>query len=153
MVTMSRAVSPDRATAAVRTKDAHDNTQSQRRKYRRHPVKLRYRSEEHATTSLPLRKRFRVNGLANLLARFRNCSTKAGRPLSDSRPLDVQSCASDVREHVHVWRTLLTTHVSDGRQLLRELIVDPLRFTPEGRAYRFEGEAAGGSGTGNRTPI
>jgi hypothetical protein len=30
--------------------------------------------------------------------------------------------------------------VADGRQLLREVLESPLRFTPEGRACRFEGE-------------
>ncbi len=47
-----------------------------------------------------------------------------------------------VRGHLTRWRTLLTTHVQDGRQLLREVLAEPLRFTPEGRTYRFEGEAA-----------
>ena len=46
-----------------------------------------------------------------------------------------------VRQRVEAWRALLTRHVPDGRQLLREL-VGPLRFTPEGKTYRFEGEAA-----------
>jgi hypothetical protein len=40
------------------------------------------------------------------------------------------------------WRALLTARVADGRQLLREVLAGPLRFTPEGRTYRFEGEAA-----------
>lgn len=37
---------------------------------------------------------------------------------------------------------LLIRHVQDGRQALREVLTKPLRFTPEGRTYRFEGEAA-----------
>jgi hypothetical protein len=32
-----------------------------------------------------------------------------------------------------------------GRQLLREVLVGPLRLTPEGRSYRYEGEAALGT--------
>jgi hypothetical protein len=40
------------------------------------------------------------------------------------------------------WRELLTSNVADGRQLLREVLETPLRFTPEGRTYRFEGTAA-----------
>ena len=47
-----------------------------------------------------------------------------------------------VRGHIDRWRNLLMSHVADGRQLLREVLVAPLRFTPEGRTYRFEGEAA-----------
>jgi hypothetical protein len=44
-----------------------------------------------------------------------------------------------------MWRALLTTkHVKDGRQLLREVLAGPHRFTPEGRSYRFEGEATFG---------
>jgi hypothetical protein len=31
---------------------------------------------------------------------------------------------------------------AERRQLLREVLAGPLRFTPEGRTYRFEGEAA-----------
>jgi hypothetical protein len=44
-----------------------------------------------------------------------------------------------VHEHVSRWRALLTKRVEDGRQLLREVLAGPLRFTPAGRAYRFEG--------------
>jgi hypothetical protein len=36
-------------------------------------------------------------------------------------------------------RALLTKHTLEGRQLLREVLAGPLRFTPEGRTYRFEG--------------
>ena len=39
------------------------------------------------------------------------------------------------------WRQMLTSDVQEGRQVLREVLVGPLRFAPEGRAYRFEGEA------------
>ena len=47
-----------------------------------------------------------------------------------------------VQEHVAGWRALLTKHVQDGRTLLRQVLAGPLRFTPDGRSYRFEGEAA-----------
>ena len=47
-----------------------------------------------------------------------------------------------LREYVSGWRALLTKRVEDGRQLLREVLAGPLRFTPEGKTYRFEGEAA-----------
>ncbi|HSL21511.1 MAG TPA: hypothetical protein VK886_08245 [Vicinamibacterales bacterium] len=42
------------------------------------------------------------------------------------------------------WRKLLTANVEDGRQLLREVLEGPLRFTPEQRTYRFEGDVATG---------
>jgi hypothetical protein len=38
------------------------------------------------------------------------------------------------------WRALLTQQTQDGRQLLRELLARPLKFTPQDRQYRFEGE-------------
>ena len=40
---------------------------------------------------------------------------------------------------------LATKHTQDGRQLLREVLAGPLRFTPEGKTYRFEGEASIGT--------
>ena len=49
-----------------------------------------------------------------------------------------------VRQHIDGWRALLTKRTSEGRQLLREVLAGPLRFTPEGRTYRFEGELAAG---------
>jgi site-specific DNA recombinase len=58
------------------------------------------------------------------------------------RRFDRKAIEAKVREHVNGWRALLTKHVSDGRQLLREVLIGPLRFTPDGRSYRFEGEAA-----------
>ncbi|OFW04611.1 MAG: hypothetical protein A3H96_09485 [Acidobacteria bacterium RIFCSPLOWO2_02_FULL_67_36] len=57
--------------------------------------------------------------------------------------LDRETIEARVLAHVAQWRELLTTgRVADGRQLLREALEEPLRFTPEGRAYRFEGVAA-----------
>jgi hypothetical protein len=50
-----------------------------------------------------------------------------------------------VEQHVHAWvaewRTLLTTRVAEGRQVQREVLRGPIRFTPDesGRQYRFEG--------------
>jgi hypothetical protein len=49
-----------------------------------------------------------------------------------------------IRRHIDGWRALLTKHISEGRQLLREVLAGPLRVTPEGSTYRFEGEAAVG---------
>jgi hypothetical protein len=44
------------------------------------------------------------------------------------------------------WRSLLRRNVSEGRDVLRALVVGPLRFTPvndgKRRGYRFEGTIA-----------
>ena len=37
-----------------------------------------------------------------------------------------------VRQHIDGWRALLTKRTSEGRQLLREVLAGPLRFTPGG---------------------
>jgi hypothetical protein len=47
-----------------------------------------------------------------------------------------------VSEKLASWRSLPTRQAQDGRQLLRQVLVAPMRFTPEGRTYHFEGEAA-----------
>lgn len=52
----------------------------------------------------------------------------------------------DVERHVRArladWRRLLTENVQDGRELLRQVLAGPFRFTPDNGRYRFEGEAA-----------
>jgi site-specific DNA recombinase len=60
----------------------------------------------------------------------------------DLRRFDRKAIEGKVCGYVDRWRALLTDHVEDGRQLLREVLEGPIRFTPDGRAYRFEGEAA-----------
>jgi hypothetical protein len=55
--------------------------------------------------------------------------------------VDRQAVEQQVLAQVEKWRALLTTSsVQDGRQLLREVLAGPLAFTPEGQAYRFEGD-------------
>jgi hypothetical protein len=50
-----------------------------------------------------------------------------------------------IRRHLADWQSLLATRqVQDGRRLLREMLSGPIRFTPEGQTYRFEGEATFG---------
>jgi hypothetical protein len=64
---------------------------------------------------------------------------------TDLRRFDRSAIEGKVREHLNTWRALLSTkRVQDGRQLLREVLAAPLRFTPDGRMYRFEGDAAFG---------
>ena len=60
----------------------------------------------------------------------------------DVRRFDRKVVEHRVRQELTQWRSLLTANVADGRQLLREVLVGPVRFTPDGDAYRFEGEAA-----------
>lgn len=58
-----------------------------------------------------------------------------------------KSIEEQVREHITGWRALLTDDApgrAQGRQLLREVLTGPLRFTPDGGRYRFEGDAAMG---------
>jgi hypothetical protein len=52
-----------------------------------------------------------------------------------------------VRDRAAAWPSMLTGSVEDGRQLFREILVGPIRFTPEKGAklvYRFKGELAFG---------
>jgi site-specific DNA recombinase len=71
------------------------------------------------------------------------------RQLAASDPPRVKSSsrreiARAVTEALHDWRGLLSRYPDQRRQFLRESLVGPLRFTPEGRSYRFEGEIAVG---------
>jgi len=59
-------------------------------------------------------------------------------------PFDRRTIEQQVRRPLGGWRALLAKHTAEGRQLLRKVLAGPLRFIPEGRTYRFEGEAAVG---------
>jgi hypothetical protein len=48
----------------------------------------------------------------------------------------------EVQGFIEGWRALLTEEVADGRQLLWKILSGPLRFTLDGRSYKFEGDAA-----------
>ncbi|MDQ3420060.1 MAG: recombinase family protein, partial [Acidobacteriota bacterium] len=58
--------------------------------------------------------------------------------------VDREAIEAKVLAQVQKWTSLLTSHVGDGRQLLRELLDGPLRFNPEGKGYRFEGDVTTG---------
>jgi site-specific DNA recombinase len=45
-----------------------------------------------------------------------------------------------VRERLARWREMLTGHVAEARELLRETLAGPIRFTPRKQAYEFAGE-------------
>ena len=55
---------------------------------------------------------------------------------------DATATEREIRRHISRWRQLLTAreHVQDTRAALREMLAGPIRFTPDGRTYRFEGE-------------
>lgn len=86
-----------------------------------------------------------VNELTTLEARRKELrSVIAAREADHARTVDRVAINARVRNHLERWRALLTKHTADGRQLLREALAGPLRFAPEGRSYRFEGEIAVG---------
>lgn len=53
-----------------------------------------------------------------------------------------QTLERRIRARLDDWRGLLVCSVQDGREVLRQLLSGPLRFTPQNGAYRFEGVAA-----------
>jgi hypothetical protein len=71
-------------------------------------------------------------------------ATLAARESVERRRVNRTLVERHVRQRVADWRALLTTHVADGRQLLREVLAGPIRFAPDDETYRFEGEAAMG---------
>ncbi len=58
--------------------------------------------------------------------------------------IDRDAIEATVQQSVSEWRTLLNGSVADARQMLREVLEAPLRFTPEGQTYRFSGPVATG---------
>ena len=65
---------------------------------------------------------------------------ESGAPVSTQR--DVRAIETAAREKLAAWRSLLTRQTQDGRELLREILEGPIRFTPDGKMYRFHGKAA-----------
>ena len=60
--------------------------------------------------------------------------------------VDRAAIEAKVQDAVANWRQLLTGSVPEGRQLLRDVLTAPLRFTPgPGRTYRFSGPVATGA--------
>jgi len=80
----------------------------------------------------------------------------AARDAMHGRTFDWPAVERAVRGHLERWRTLLTTNVEDGRQLLRRVLAGPVRFTPERRSYAFAGDVSIGrllSGTAEVAPF
>jgi hypothetical protein len=63
-----------------------------------------------------------------------------------ARHIDRKAIERAVPERLARWRGLLTSHVEDGRELLRQVLIGPIRFRPDrdGRRYHFDGEATFG---------
>src|SRR5215831_16878200 len=74
--------------------------------------------------------------------RERLVATLGALERANVQQIDRRILGTRVNEQLQHWRTLLSTkQVQDGRQLLREVLAGPLRFTPDARTYRFEGQA------------
>lgn len=58
--------------------------------------------------------------------------------------VDRAAIEAEVQSKIANWRELVAGSVSDGRQLLREVLEAPLRFTPDGKTYRFTAPVATG---------
>ena|SRR5947208_630666 len=58
--------------------------------------------------------------------------------------VDRAAIEANVQKAVTDWRGLLSGSVRDARQMLREVLEAPLRFTPGGKTYRFAGPVATG---------
>jgi DNA invertase Pin-like site-specific DNA recombinase len=72
--------------------------------------------------------------------------------------LNRRAVERQVRERLTRWRALLTGDTAAGRELFRQVLTGPIRFTPNTaeRCYRFEGEVALGrlfSGIANLAPF
>jgi site-specific DNA recombinase len=59
--------------------------------------------------------------------------------------VDRASIEAKVQKSVQEWRTLLGGSVTDGRQLLREVLEAPLKFEADGKTYRFSAPVATGT--------
>jgi hypothetical protein len=54
--------------------------------------------------------------------------------------VDRPKIEAEVQQEIANWRGLLASEaVVDGREFLRKVLAEPIRFTPDGRSYRFRG--------------
>ena len=90
-------------------------------------------------SSWPCRARPQECRRTHTIRRCRPCLL--GKPRHTSAWI-VPSWARHVRAKLADWRGLLTENVQDGRTLLRHVLAGPIRFTPAGRQFLFEGLAA-----------
>lgn len=64
------------------------------------------------------------------------------RPSASGGITDWRLLERQARQRLGEWRALFGRDTAGSRQLLRELLEEPLRFTPIARGYHFEGAAA-----------
>lgn len=75
------------------------------------------------------------------VARNSLCRSARRKPWTCGR-VDRATVERKIRECLDGWQERLTgTRVDEARRALREILVGPLRLTPVGGTYRFEGEA------------
>ena len=108
---------------------------------------------EHAELMEAVRRGGDVDLLARLVGRLQALQTRR-QALTAARPSDgaiARQTAPDalerrLRAKLADWRGLLTRNVESGREVLKALLVEPLRFEPvidgRRRAYRFRGAIA-----------
>ena len=86
------------------------------------------------------------DGLEPLVAQLRDLlAAIATAKAVDQLHADRGVVEARVQAQVTTWRALIDTAVvSDGRQLVNEMLEGPLRFFAEGRTYRFVGPVATG---------
>jgi DNA invertase Pin-like site-specific DNA recombinase len=54
--------------------------------------------------------------------------------------VDRPKIEAEVQQEIANWRGLLASEaVADGREFLRKVLAEPIRFTPDGKIYRFRG--------------
>ena len=108
---------------------------------------------EHAQLMAAVQRGGSVDTLARLVGRLQALQTRresltrvisTGRAITAPRaPLDLDR---RIRTKLADWRGLLTRNVDSGREVLKALLVDKLRFAPEvderGRRSRFTGAIA-----------
>lgn len=90
--------------------------------------------------------------LDSLLDKLRECEKRrnafradiVGRERIQGRHIDRTALEAGVRRRVDDWRGLLERRPEQSRQLLREMLAGPIRFTPVGDVYQFRGEASFG---------
>jgi site-specific DNA recombinase len=108
---------------------------------------------EHDELMASVRRGGNVELLARLVGRLQAVQARRQTLTTSgpSRPTTARQAVPDalerrIRAKLADWRGLLTRNVKSGREVLKALLVDSLRFSPEvderGRRYRFTGRIA-----------
>jgi hypothetical protein len=108
---------------------------------------------EHAALMAAVRRGGDVETLARLVGRLQDLQSRRATLTSKStaRPAIAspglgRGLEARLRAQLADWRGLLTRNVESGREVLKTLLAEPFKFTPEidarGRRYRFTGAIA-----------